>query len=65
MRIKTYFVAINGEEIAGNLSREYAVRLAKREYDKGNTTVGIGRVKRCLKTGKIVYSLRPLHFYVD
>lgn len=65
MKSTTYFVAYSGIEIANNLSREKAIEIAKKEYDKGNTTVGVGRVRYSNREKKYVYTFLPLQFYVD
>jgi hypothetical protein len=65
MRSVTYFVeGINGE-IISNVSREKAIEVAKKAYDNGDTTVGIGRVKYSQKRKQYVYTLLPLYFYID
>jgi ribosomal protein L9 len=58
-----YFVSVNGTQTASNLSKEIAINKAKVEYNNGNTSVGIGKIK--IVKGKKVYTLLPLYFYVD
>jgi uncharacterized membrane protein len=57
-----YFVVVKGKTISQNVNKKNAIERAKKEYDKGNTDVGIGRTK--IINGKYMYKLLPLYFFV-
>ncbi len=57
-----YFVTEDGIEVRSNLTKRDAVALAITLYEKGNTSIGIGRIKYV--DGKKYYTCLPLHLII-
>jgi len=55
-----YFVTVGGITIFNNLSKDKAIEAA---INNNQSNTGIGHFK--MKNGKKVYTLLPLHFYLD
>jgi hypothetical protein len=60
-----YFVAVNGETVKDNISRDSAIKAANDVLTKrpelGTLNIGIGRYKRV--KGVLMYCMHPCHFY--
>jgi hypothetical protein len=60
-----YFVAVNGETIKDNITRESAIKTARdvltERPELGTINVGIGRYK--YQKGVKTYCMLPCHFY--
>ncbi len=57
-----YFVTENGIEVRSNLTKRDAVALAITMYEKGNTSIGIGRIKYV--DGKKYYTCLPFYYSI-
>lgn len=57
-----YFVTQDQIEVRSNLTKRDAVALAITMYEKGNTSIGIGRIKYV--DGKKYYTCLPLHLII-
>jgi len=55
-----YFVTVNGITKSSNLSKDKAIEFA---INNNQSNTGIGCFK--MRNGKKVYTLLPLHFYLD
>jgi hypothetical protein len=62
---QNFFVTVEGEEVTSNLSKDAAVALAKKEYDKVKSTLSVGVGRFRYVKGVKVYTLLPLHFFTD
>lgn len=64
--MNNFFVTVNGNVIASNLSKKQAVDIARKEQNNDPElcylNVGIGRTK--YKDGKQMYSLLPYNFFI-
>jgi hypothetical protein len=60
----TYFVTVDGLEVASNLTKIQAINTAKKKYEETKSTlrVGIGKIKYV--KGERVYTCLPMHFYL-
>lgn len=61
--MNTYFITVEGDVKNQNLTRQNAISKAKKLYESGLTSVGIGRKK--YKQSKLFYTILPLHFYIN
>ena len=58
----THFVTQDKIEVRSNLTKRDAVALAITMHEKGNTSIGIGKIKYV--DGKKYYTCLPLHLII-
>lgn len=64
--MENFFVTVNGDIIASNLSKKKAINIAIMEQKNSpelcSLNIGIGKTK--YKDGKKMYSLLPYNYYI-